>query len=39
VERPDLGVLLETAADAVESLLADGLITAQDRYNRGAEAR
>jgi PTH1 family peptidyl-tRNA hydrolase len=32
-ERKELGLELERAADAVESLLADGLATTQNRYN------
>jgi peptidyl-tRNA hydrolase, PTH1 family len=32
-ERKDLGLELERAADAVESLLADGLALTQNRYN------
>jgi PTH1 family peptidyl-tRNA hydrolase len=32
-ERKDLGLELERAADAVESLLADGLAPTQNRYN------
>jgi PTH1 family peptidyl-tRNA hydrolase len=32
-ERKDLGLELERAADAVESLLADGLAVTQNRYN------
>jgi peptidyl-tRNA hydrolase, PTH1 family len=32
-ERKDLGLHLERAADAVESLLADGLAAAQNHYN------
>lgn len=34
-EVPSLGHLVETAADAVESLLLAGLIKTQDRYNGG----
>jgi PTH1 family peptidyl-tRNA hydrolase len=33
-ERPDAEVLLEEAADAVMSIVHDGLPAAQDRYNR-----
>jgi PTH1 family peptidyl-tRNA hydrolase len=32
-ERKDLGVQLERAADAVETLISDGLAAAQNRYN------
>jgi len=32
-ERKELDLLLETAADAVETLVADGLDSAQQRYN------
>lgn len=32
-ERKELGLHLERAADAVETLLADGLATAQNNYN------
>ncbi len=33
VERRELGVVLDTAADAVESLLSDGLERTQSRFN------
>jgi PTH1 family peptidyl-tRNA hydrolase len=33
VERKDLGVQLERAADAIETLIRDGLATAQNTYN------
>lgn len=32
-ERPNLGVLLEDAADAVESVVDDGLLAAQQRFH------
>jgi len=34
-EREDASVLIEDAADATMALVADGLASAQDRYNRG----
>ncbi|MEX0832562.1 MAG: aminoacyl-tRNA hydrolase [Actinomycetota bacterium] len=34
-ERGEADVLVEDAADAVRSLVRDGLAVAQDRYNRG----
>jgi peptidyl-tRNA hydrolase, PTH1 family len=33
-EREEIDVLIEDAADAVLALIADGLATAQDRFNR-----
>jgi peptidyl-tRNA hydrolase, PTH1 family len=35
-ERDDVGVLVEEGADAVVTLVREGLATAQDRHNRGA---
>lgn len=35
-EREEADLLVETAADAVEALVRDGLPAAQDRFNRGA---
>ena len=34
-EREEAELLVETAADAVEALIRDGLTSAQDRFNRG----
>lgn len=34
-EHVDVEVLIEDAADAVLSLVSDGLVATQDRYNRG----
>lgn len=38
-ERDEVEVLIETAADAVEALIREGLARAQDRYNRGTASR
>ena len=35
-EEPDVAILVDDAADAVRSLIADGLLPTQDRYNRSA---
>jgi peptidyl-tRNA hydrolase, PTH1 family len=36
---PDLAIWTDRAADAVTTLITDGLAAAQDRFNRGAGAR
>lgn len=33
-EEPEVAILVDNAADAVGSLIADGLLATQDRYNR-----
>jgi peptidyl-tRNA hydrolase, PTH1 family len=38
-ERPDVELLVEHAADAVRSLVLDGLERTQDRYNRSSPQR
>ena len=35
-EEPEVAILVDEAADAVGSLIADGLLATQDRYNRSA---
>ena len=35
-EEPEVAILVDDAADAVRSLIADGLLPTQDRYNRSA---
>jgi peptidyl-tRNA hydrolase, PTH1 family len=35
-EEPEVSMLVDDAADAVASLIADGLLATQDRYNRSA---
>jgi len=35
-EEPEVAILVDDAADAVGSLIADGLLATQDRYNRSA---
>jgi peptidyl-tRNA hydrolase, PTH1 family len=35
-EQPEVDVLVEEAADAVEALILEGLAAAQDRFNRSA---
>src|ERR671911_510345 len=35
-EEPDVAILVDDGADAVRSLIADGLLPTQDRYNRSA---
>jgi peptidyl-tRNA hydrolase, PTH1 family len=34
-EQPEIELLVQEAADAVESLVRDGLAATQDRFNRG----
>jgi PTH1 family peptidyl-tRNA hydrolase len=38
-ELEDFGVTVARAADAVETLITDGLVSAQQRFNRGAASR
>ena len=35
-EEPDVAILVADGADAVLSLIGDGLLPTQDRYNRSA---
>jgi hypothetical protein len=35
-EEPDVAILVDDGADAVLSLIGDGLLATQDRYNRSA---
>lgn len=35
-EEPDVAILVDDGADAVRSLITDGLLPTQDRYNRSA---